>query len=132
MLPGREVCSQLPDPSRITSYNVCYTKLLRAGLLQKPIVKNALALAGDGLLAQEHLDLQWPLSLETYVLTLARWGEGAGSWEQTSRPGSNLVLQLNFSRGHDRAYDRFLKPDSEGPFTCGNHPVHNGGRHTLA
>jgi len=64
-------------------------------LLQKPIVKNALALAGDGVLGNEHLDMQWPLALETYVLTLDSWGTGDASWEQTSRPGSNLVLQLN-------------------------------------
>ncbi|MEJ2200682.1 MAG: hypothetical protein P8X63_06680 [Desulfuromonadaceae bacterium] len=102
-----------------------------AGLLQKPIVKNALSLAGDGFLAREHLDLQWPLLPETYVLTLARWGEGAGSWEQTSRPGSNLVLQLNFSRRHDREYDRAIKPDRKGPFTFGSHPVHGGDRNTL-
>lgn len=103
-----------------------------AGLLQKTIVKNAMALAGDGHLAQEHLDLQWPLCLETYVLTLSGWGRGTGRWEQTSRPGSNLVLQLNFSRGHDHEYDRLLKPDSDGPFTCGGHPVHRGNRNTLA
>jgi hypothetical protein len=100
-------------------------------LLQKPIVKNALALAGGRVLGNEHLDMQWPLALETYVLTLDSWGTGDAYWEQTSRPGSNLVLQLNFTREHDLRYERALKPDKDGPFVRRYHPVHPN-RNTMA
>ncbi len=101
-------------------------------LLQKPLIKNAMALAGNGRLTAEHLALQWPQSLETYVLTLGSWGTGDKSWEQTSRPGSNLVLQLNFSRQHDREYLSSIQPNKERPFDYGGHPVHKGGRNTMA
>jgi hypothetical protein len=101
-------------------------------LLQKQIIKDALALAGNGILTKEHLDMQWPIALETYVLTLDIWGTGDAVWDQTSRPGSNLVLQLNFSRGHDLCYDKALKPGNNGPFVRGGHPVHKGNRNTMA
>jgi hypothetical protein len=103
-----------------------------ANLLQKPIVKAALALAGNGVLGIEHLDMQWPMAVETYVLTLDSWGSGDSGWDQTSRPGSNLVLQLNFSNRHDLCYESVLKPDRDGPFTYDCHPVHQGHRNTMA
>lgn len=103
-----------------------------ANLLQKPIVRNALALAGNGALGNEHLDMQWPRALETYVLTLDSWGSGDFGWDQTSRPGCNLVLQLNFSKSHDLCYESALKPEREGPFNYCCHPVHRGHRNTMA
>lgn len=101
-------------------------------LLQKPIVKKALASAGNRRLTTEHLEMQWPIQVETYLMTLDVWGTGCGRWEQTSRPGSNLVLQLNFSRKHDRRYQTSIRPTNDRPFDYLGHPVHRGDRNTMA
>ena len=73
--------------------------------------------------------------LHVYRLTLGHWG-GDGRywrqrWRQTSRPGANLVVQLNFSNQHNQAYERLLRPADVHPFQGYGHPVAEGER-TLA
>lgn len=104
-----------------------------APLLQKPRVKNALADMGskqidDFQLARHDYDADQ----NAFVLTLDTWGSERNSerrWKQTSRPGYNLVLQLNFCRRHDQAYQRLGCADSR--FNYHGHPV-SGRRNTLA
>ena len=69
-----------------------------------------------------------------YVLTLGVWGRrrGARSYYQTSRPGVNLVLQVNFDRAHDEAYRRMARPVSKTDLNYSSHPVCKGGRTTMA
>lgn len=106
---------------------------LYAPLLQKPRVKNALADMGskqidDFQLARHDYDADQ----NAFVLTLDTWGSERNSerrWKQTSRPGYNLVLQLNFCRRHDQAYQRLGCADSR--FNYHGHPVSRQ-RHTLA
>lgn len=95
-------------------------------LLRKPIVKDLLAGIGDGVLRAEDLRSLWSQQAEAYRLTLGRWGKPSGrwnSWGQTSRPGMNLVLQLNFSNKHNAAYVKLLHPGSKHPFVWECHPV---------
>ena len=106
---------------------------LYAPLLQKPRVKNALSDMGskqidDFQLARHDYDADQ----NAFVLTLDTWGSERNSerrWKQTSRPGYNLVLQLNFCRRHDQAYQRLGCADSR--FNYHGHPV-SGRRNTLA
>ena len=72
---------------------------LKAGrygrLLRKPILKKLTARLPDGVLTSIELDSVWPPEPEVYHLTLGRWGHASkwqGNWQQTSRPGMNLVL----------------------------------------
>ena len=65
-------------------------------LIRKPVVRKLMEVVGDG-----------------YRLTLDIWGDrdkDARFYNQTSRPGWNLVLQMNFSNRHNRSYCRMLKP----------------------
>jgi hypothetical protein len=103
-----------------------------ARLLNKPIVRRAMAWAGDGRLRPDQLLAQWPRQCLHYHLTLDRWGDGRNSWQQTTRPGCNLVLQLNFSNQHDKAYERAIQPDGRAPFAYHGHPIHRQGRNTMA
>lgn len=101
-------------------------------LLNKPIMQKVMASKGNGKLAASDLQVLWPLSCNAYVLTLGRWGSRADyRWDQISRPGENLVLQLNFSRQHDRHFDRATGIDSE-DFNDWGHPTSDRGRSTLA
>ncbi|MBS0370802.1 MAG: hypothetical protein JSS57_16580 [Proteobacteria bacterium] len=104
-----------------------------ASLLQKPRIKSALAKLGHDriddlfLAAHDHDPDQ-----EYFVLTLDTWGneQRAGRQRrQTSRPGLNLVLQLNFSSDHDRRYQRLGCRSSL--FNYSGHPVSDS-RNTLA
>jgi hypothetical protein len=103
-----------------------------AGLLEKPRIRTILAGCGhaldDAALAASDYDAEQ----SAFVLTLSTWGEerrGRWRYQQTSRPGVNLVLQLNFNREHERHYRRLGEAD--GLFENYGHPIARQ-RHTLA
>lgn len=77
-------------------------------LLQKPVAKPLLALCGDGKINTARINSQWVEPSLPYLMTLGRW-EGGG-WRQTSRPGWNLVLRLNFPQSHDRRFQKQFAP----------------------
>ncbi|WP_353570186.1 hypothetical protein [Candidatus Albibeggiatoa sp. nov. BB20] len=93
-----------------------------AKLLQKPTLKPALALAGQGELTTDHLATVWDQELY-FLLGLTSWGNNKyDTYYQTSRTGYNLVLQLNFSNHHDQAYRRLVKPWYKARFNSTYHP----------
>jgi hypothetical protein len=126
-------------------------------LLEKPCVRRALAGASNGVLAPRHVaaalapqreasstsavtDDPSPavaLEREMFLVTLARWGANdrrawGSSYYQTSRPGQNLVVQLNFPASHDRAYRRLVGPGCHHPFAMYCHPARVEAPFTLA
>lgn len=102
-------------------------------LLSKPVLKPVLAHCGDGVLAADDLDCVWPAEAEAYRLTLGQWGETSGyGWQQTSRPGFNLVLQLNFNRYHDTEFQNWTGIDTSQSFNYHGHPVSARCPNTLA
>ncbi len=104
-------------------------------LMAKPMVNRVIRTAGDGRLTADTLESVWPGAYHCYRLTLGIWGDCGGDarfYNQTSRPGRNLVLQLNFSGRHNRAYSRMLKPSEPHPFHACGHPIAGKGEHTLA
>ncbi|HSF16068.1 MAG TPA: hypothetical protein VLK65_11005 [Vicinamibacteria bacterium] len=104
-----------------------------ASLLRKPVMGT---LADRTEISATDLAGVWPARFESYVLTLGLWGNPRRRrrYYQISRRGVNLVLQLNFSMAHDRAYRQLLRPDDDDrhPFVRWSHPVNKGGRQTLA
>ncbi|MGB1257291.1 MAG: hypothetical protein ACPG51_15585 [Thiolinea sp.] len=110
-----------------------------AHLLEKPLVKKVLAKVGNGVLTAEQLEsAKWdsgdaPLN---FVLTLDAWGSDQYSertWNQMSRCGYHLVLQLNFANDHQQRYKQLIKADEHAAFSSWGHPVHTEGRYeTLA
>lgn len=94
-----------------------------ASLLEKPAVRRLLAGRGDGWLDRATLAAAWPEPGETFLLTLGRWGGDSRRWQQTSRPGYNLVLRLNFNAGHDRRYRTLVNPERWHPFRVYCHPM---------
>ena len=106
-----------------------------ARLLTRPIVKELLAQAGNGVLGADPLRAIWPGRTEAYRLTLGTWGQAGGKWDswyQTSRCGLNLVLQLNFSNQHNAHYRRLLRPGTRHPFVNADHPVADEPEFTMA
>ena len=93
-------------------------------LLDKPVIKNFLATVGNGWLNRDVLNNVWQTPLLNFVLTLGTWGEQKyDTYYQTSRPGYNLVLQLNFSNEHTQQYKRLVKPASYETLNYYSHPV---------
>jgi hypothetical protein len=114
--------------------------MLRQGpfrrLLEKPPVRRALAHAANGVLKPRDLESSGE-EREVFLVTLARWGgkrprDWSSSYYQTSRPGQNLVVQLNFPESHDRAYRRLVEPGANHPFASSAHPVRQTEPFTLA
>lgn len=95
-------------------------------LLERPLLKSHRSQWGDGLLTQErlqHLRAAQPLR---FRLTFSQWGNAKHRWsnyDQISRPGYNLVLQLNFAGDHNTQYQELLAPQQYShPFHYGGHP----------
>lgn len=104
---------------------------LRAGpvarLLQKPRVKALLANCGQTLTPERLTQADGDPEAQAYTLSLAHWGTSGSRrqtrWQQTSRASPSLVLQLNFSQGHNRALRQLLNPQpGQDPFNVESHP----------
>lgn len=103
-----------------------------AGLLQKPRLRQMLASLGKQSLSEAFIaGHDHDPQQEAFVLGIDRWGGGSyrARRQQTSRPGCNLVLQLNLSRRHDANYASL--GCAPGLFNYRGHPV-SGKRNTLA
>lgn len=106
-------------------------------VLERSALKKLIAAKGDGRLTRGDLETLWPVKPECYRLTLGIWGaetrsQWARHYHQTTRPGHNLVLQLNFSTAHDVRFRKLIDPNNEQPFTLRAHPVAGRGKMTLA
>lgn len=103
-------------------------------LLHRPWVREQLAKVGGTALTREHLAHCWREDVVHFQQTLGLWGDDDDwRWNQTSRKGANLVVQLNFTKSHDRDYDKRLKGNRFGVYDASYHPVYKGeDRHTMA
>ncbi len=89
-------------------------------LLNTPLVQALSAKAGDGRLSKDRLHSVWPKNAEAFLLTLGVWGSNDRNYDQTSRDGYSLVLQLNFCHQHDRLFDELTRPKQH----CFNYHAH--------
>jgi hypothetical protein len=108
-----------------------------ARLLNKPSITPLLSSCGNGRLNSRHLVSYWREPGTTYLLTAGVWGSQSDRYAQTSRPGVNLVLRLNFNHQHDRLFRESIHPYEDGAFNNWGHPVLQRGdrsyyRETLA
>ena len=94
-----------------------------AKLLNKPMVKSVCANSGNGVLNKKDFDYVWPEATKHFLLTLSQWGGGEPRWQQTSRKGYNLVLQLNFSNQHHKRFKQLLEPAKQHRLRSRGHPV---------
>ena len=103
-----------------------------ARLLDRPLIKDLLSKCGDGFVNKKVLEGCWHDSFESYVLTLGDWGcYSDWSWDQISRPGKNLVLQLNVSGKWAVQFQRIMKMPPNQFFDSG-HPLSDTRTMTLA
>ena len=104
-------------------------------LLQKPKVRDYLAKFGRSKIEAEALKASWPHRGDSYRLTAGNWPElddkPDPGWDQTTRGGWNLVLQLNFTYSHKRELARYI-PDWEDSIRWPIHPIATDGELTLA
>ena len=100
-------------------------------LLNQPDVKALLSHQGNGRLTPDLFDHAWKHDSKPFVLTVDKWGNHDRWHYQTTRKGCNLVLQLNFSEQHNRAYKRLVQPMDDTVFNFSGHPVMARGKRTL-
>lgn len=96
----------------------------------KPKLKKWLSTCGSKNITPEMVMALWQQDLYHFTISFDKWGGDSPSWQQTCRKGYNLVLQLNFSKTHDRMYEKIVA-DKREPFTFRCHPV-SSERNTLA
>lgn len=95
-------------------------------LLEHKSVKPIVSLCGDGLLERQLLSSSWCEPSQPFLLSLSRWGaNGERYWNQTSRSGENLVLQLNLPKQHLKHYQQWIDPSGQSSLNgiWSNHPV---------
>jgi hypothetical protein len=92
-------------------------KQRHARLLDNGLVRQIASRAPGGVLTRQALEQVEARRAEVYRIDFAVWGG-----QQTTRPGVNLVLLLNFPPQHDAAYRRWLDPDGALPAQNGEHP----------
>jgi len=106
-----------------------------ANMLNKAPVKKVLAAAGNGMITAEMLEMIWDEKPLSFVTTLAQWGDGKKYWKynQMSRQGYHLVLQLNMATDHTQQFQKLMRPDDVHTFNSYGHPsLKKGNRGTLA
>jgi hypothetical protein len=105
-------------------------------VLQKPILRDVLRRCSSGIMRADDVLSVSALRPETFHLGLGMWGGRCNErdiWFQTSRPGKNLVLQLNFTSKHDAEHNRIIAENSLWhPLECRVHPIAKKGSRTLA
>lgn len=99
-------------------------------LLEKPAMRALSARQGDGRLDLDGAAVAGADEFE-FRLTYSLW-RGHHCWDQVSRFGWQLVVQLNFSAAHDQLYRNKVRPKGSGPFAFTSHPVRTRGMQTLA
>ena len=106
-----------------------------ANLLNKTPVKKAMSLVGGGKINAQILEMVWEDNPLAFVLTLSQWGDGKKywKWNQMTRQGYHLVLQLNMATDHSRQLQKLIRPESIHDFNYSGHPsLQEGNRGTLA
>ncbi|MCU7843235.1 MAG: hypothetical protein KZQ93_05280 [Candidatus Thiodiazotropha sp. (ex Monitilora ramsayi)] len=91
-------------------------------LLNKPAMSPLLSRCGDGQISNNDLSGYWQEPGTTYLVTTGVWGSRSGRYQQTSRPGYNLVLRLNFNHQHDALLRESIHPTRDGVFNYWGHP----------
>ncbi len=106
------------------------------GLVNKQVVQEVLKSCGDSMLHAERIFDSAESDGKDFNYTLSNWGEYTphrnDGWFQTSRPGRNLVLQLNFDSWHNYKYHELIKYDHVDPFVFSCHPVSVKRQFTMA
>lgn len=93
----------------------------------------AIRLPGVSRAARPALDAIYSAPWADYTLSLAAWGtDRYWQYNQLSRRGGNLVLQLGFPSTHAQAFGRYFPPSQRGKYETSNHPIRTTGAPTLA
>ncbi len=101
-----------------------------AQFCHKPVVKEWLAKLGSKQVDKDMIAYLWQTQVHHFTLSIGQWGGQNMYWQQTCRKGYNLVIQLNFTRSHDRCYEQVIEPGRQ-PFSYFSHPISEQ-RNTLA
>lgn len=140
----RDTVACLPQGRRLFSYGrdqytaILLRYLLDAGndisllkkgrfarLFDKPITREFFANRGKIEATSEDLRYLVTLQPDLWRLTIGRWGTSKEGWRwnQISRPGYNLVLQLNFTGAHNAQFDELVCPCAYEMLHWTSHPV---------
>ncbi|QJT07414.1 hypothetical protein [Oceanidesulfovibrio marinus] len=105
-----------------------------AKLLGRPVLKELLARRGGACITGDDLVSIWPAVPECFHIAIDDWGSETNerhSWCQTSRPGMNLVVMLNFSNTHNNMMFGGVPNQLHRYFCYEDHP-HTNGQCTMA
>ncbi len=111
-------------PEKVELHKLKQTRFKR--LLEHKNIKPIVSQCGDGVLDRQSLLASWCEPSEPFLLSISRWGaKGQRYWNQTSRNGENLVLQLNLPTQHQELYQRWIDPSCQSTLNgvWSSHPV---------
>lgn len=140
----------MPDQARVADLRAAtFGKLLNRPLVQPLVARCGGALARRDVWAVAHADRAMRLPVpggaglagleaafaqpwQDFGLSFDAWGTAYDLWNQTSRKGGNLVIQLGFPSDHADLMGRFAGGKGRKDFEFDMHPIRTTGRPTLA
>ena len=93
------------------------------GLLEKPAVKLLLSACGQGEISRRDFQYVYINDRQDFVLTVGKWDMSYESFSQTTRNSANLVLHLNFNKGHDSTFHHLIGNEELDYFRYESHPI---------
>lgn len=97
-------------------------------LLSRPLVQSIIASKGNGRLCANDFSYVWQEPSKTFMLTLDTWKGVDRHYDQTTRPGVNLVLQLNFSNQHNGYFHEQFNSVLQNDLRSFGHPTLRPGK----
>lgn len=111
----------------------CGGMLRQRDLIAVAHAGRAMQIGGLSAGALSALDIAYASTWRDYELSFASWGTGRDwAWEQVSRKGGNLVMQLGFPSEHAAILGRHFSAPVRKDFEVASHPIRSTGRPTLA
>lgn len=111
-------------PEHVELHKLKQTRFNR--LLEHKSIKPIVSQCGGGVLDRQALITSWCEPSQAFLLSVSRWGKHGGRyWNQMSRTGENLVLQLNLPMQNLQHYQRWIDPSCESTLNgrWSSHPV---------
>lgn len=111
----------------------CGGMLRQRDLIAVAHAGRAMHLGGLSPGALSALDMAYASTWRDYELSFTSWGTGRDwAWEQVSRKGGNLVMQLGFPSEHAAILGGHFSAPVRKDFEYADHPIREAGRPTLA
>jgi hypothetical protein len=123
----------MPNVAKVSELRAASVGKLLNRKAVKPVVANSGGLMRRDAVSARLAETVYTEGWRDFELTLSEWAVGRKSgWEQVSRSGGNLVLQVGFAAEHALLFHRYLNKKDRKLLEFDLHPIRTTGAPTMA